>query len=260
MELNYDFFYKWAKQYLKLNLDSYKEKQLQRRIATVMKNTGAATLEEYALEIQRNPAIKQRFLDYITINVTDFFRNQDIFEEFEEQLVQQLAPKFSDLKIWSAACSIGSEPYSMAMMLDKHGIATREKILATDIDETILKRAKEGIYSEIEMKNIRATDWVDYFDLAEKTYYLSPAIKQKVRFKKHDLIADPYPDKCHVILCRNVTIYFKNDVKDEMYRKFSEALVPGGLFFTGATETIYDPKAYGLRKISSFIYEKEHRC
>lgn len=81
MELNYDFFYDWTKKNLNINLNGYKEKQLQRRIASVMKNSGAATLEEYSRKIQKEPVVKQEFLDYITINVTDFFRNQDIFEE-----------------------------------------------------------------------------------------------------------------------------------------------------------------------------------
>lgn len=257
MELNFEFFYEWTKKNLHLNLDGYKEKQLQRRIATVMKNNGAATLEDYAVQIKKDPEAKKKFLDYITINVTDFFRNQDIFEEFEDQLVNNLALAFPSLRIWSAACSIGAEPYSLAMILDKHGIKTKEKILATDIDETILNRARQGIYTASEMKNVQATDWEAYFEQKGEAYQLAANIKNQVTFQKHDLIADPYPGNFHVVVCRNVTIYFKNDVKDEMYRKFSESLVPGGLLFTGATETIYDPKTYGLKKIASFIYEKE---
>ena len=256
MELNYDFFYDWTKKNLNINLNGYKEKQLQRRIASVMKNSGAATLEEYSRKIQKEPVVKQEFLDYITINVTDFFRNQDIFEEFEKQLVTYLSPRFSNLKIWSAACSTGAEAYSMAMILDKHAIRSVEKILATDIDETILKRAKVGKYKTHEMKNVTEMDRSRYFHEEDGVFCLTPAIKNRVQFKKHDLIADRFSSGFHAIVCRNVTIYFKNEVKEELYQKFSDSLMPGGLFFTGATEAIYNPEAYGFQKVAPFIYKK----
>lgn len=255
MKLNYDYFYDWTKANLNINLDGYKEKQLQRRIASVMKNAGAVTLEDYSRKIQKDPAVKQQFLDYITINVTDFFRNQDIFEEFEKQMLL-LSADFPTMKIWSAACSTGAEAYSMAMILDKHKMRTSDKILATDIDDTILKRAKLGVYKTHEMKNVSATDRSSYFEEKEGSYYLKPTIKNHVQFKKHDLIADRFSKGFHIIVCRNVTIYFKNEVKEELYQKFSDSLVPGGLFFTGATEAIYSPEVYGLKKVSAFIYEK----
>src|SRR5699024_3348574 len=95
-----------------------------------------------------------------------------------------------------------------------------------------------------------------YFHQEDNVYILDDAIKQKVRFQKHDLILDRYEKGFHAIVCRNVTIYFKNDVKEDIYHRLSDSLVPGGLFFTGATETIYRPELYGLRKVASFIYEK----
>ena len=110
--LNFEFFYAWTKEHLNINLEGYKEKQLQRRIGTIMKNTGAATLEEYAIKIQADPIVKKNFLNYITINVTDFFRNREVFDEFEELMVSYLEPRFGSLKVWSAACSTGAEAYS----------------------------------------------------------------------------------------------------------------------------------------------------
>lgn len=255
MNLNYEFFYDWTNKHLNLNLDGYKEKQLQRRIASVMKNAGALTLEEYSKKIAQDETVKQQFLDYITINVTDFFRNQDIFEEFESQL-KILSTTFPSMKVWSAACSTGAEAYSMAMIFDKHQLRMAEKILATDIDETILKRAKDGVYKNHEMKNVPATERTAYFEDKEGTFYLKPLIKNKVQFKRHDLIADKFGKNFHIIVCRNVTIYFKNEVKDELYQRFSDSLVKGGIFFTGATEAIYNPEIYGLKKISAFMYEK----
>ncbi len=256
MELNFDYFYGWAKTKLNIDLDAYKQKQLQRRITTVMKNGGATTLEEYAKLIEKDPGIKKQFLDYITINVTDFFRNKDIFSEFEKIVKTHLNPKFGPLKIWSAACSIGSEPYSLGIIMDKNNLRLSGKMLATDIDDGVLERAREGSYKEAEIKNLDSGDLKKYFKLEDGQYKVDSKIKNMVDFKKHDLILGRYGTGFHIIICRNVTIYFKSDVKDEIYKKFNDALVPGGVLFTGATESIYNPEKLGFRKLSTFIYEK----
>ncbi|WP_027108645.1 CheR family methyltransferase [Lacticigenium naphthae] len=254
--MDFDLFYDWVESYFRINLHAYKQKQLQRRIQTIMKQSGAETLTDYSVIIQENPLIRKDFLDYITINVTEFFRNKELFDRFEEIIAEDLSKKFPKLKIWSAACSIGSEPYSLAMILHRQGIKLDQQILATDIDETILNRAKKGIYKEHELKNVSLPDRSDFFLEEDKQYVLQDRIKRAVDFKKHDLVIDKYEKGFHAIVCRNVTIYFKNEVKEDIYQKFSDSLVLGGLFFTGATETIYRPEKYGLKKVASFIYEK----
>lgn len=254
--LDFEFFYKWVRENLNIDLNAYKEKQLQRRIGTVMRSSGAKDLQEYARLIEKDEEIKRIFLDYITINVTEFFRNKEIFEEFEVVVKENLIPKFRRIKMWSAACSIGSEPYSLAMILDRNNMRQNGKILATDIDDKILQRAKEAVYKESEVKNISKEDINKYFTIKDGSYHLNKDIKDMVNFKKHDLILDEYEKGFHAIICRNVTIYFKNEAKDEIYRKIHESLVPGGVFFTGATESIYNPGEFGFRKLSTFIYEK----
>lgn len=257
MDLDFNFFYDWAKKYLGLDLDAYKETQLQRRISTVMRNAGAVNLREYAKLIESDEKIKRAFLDYITINVTEFFRNKDIFDEFEVVLKDVLKPRFRSIKIWSAACSIGAEPYSLAIIADKNNIRLDSKIIATDIDEPILNRAREGIYKDHELKNIPKEDLDNYFTAEDKSYKVSDRIKNMVSFKRHDLLQDRYGNGYHAVLCRNVTIYFKNYARDQIYKGISESLVPGGIFFTGATESIYNPSQFGLKKLTTFIYEKE---
>lgn len=254
--MDFDFFYKWAKDNLNLELDAYKEQQLQRRIKTVMTNAGAKDLREYADLIKKDKEIRDVFLDYITINVTEFYRNREIFEDFEKILVNDIANKFSTVNIWSAACSIGSEPYTLAMILDKHNLNRKASIVGTDIDEVVLKRAKDGIYKETEMKNLTPAELDKYFDKKENEYYAKNTIKNLINYKKHDLLLEPYPKNLHVIVCRNVTIYFKNDAKDMIYKKMYDSLVPGGILFTGATESIYNPSEFGFKKKSTFIYEK----
>lgn len=256
MKLDFDFFNQWVKRELNIDLDAYKEKQLRRRISTIMKSSGANDLREYARLIERDEEVRKAFLDYITINVTEFYRNKELFEEFEGIILERIVPNFRNIKIWSAACSNGSEPYSLAMILDKNNIRIRNKILGTDIDDGILEKARIGAYKDHEVKNLDKKDLETYFTFKEGLYHIDERIKDMVQFKKHDLIVDDYEKGFHVIVCRNVTIYFKNEVKDEIYRKMNQSLVPGGILFIGATESIYNPEAFGFRKLSTFIYEK----
>lgn len=256
MKLDFEAFYVWLFRELNLELSGYKQKQLQRRITTVMNKSGAKDLKEYAQSIKKNHEVRNAFLDYITINVTEFYRNPDIFAEFEELLIKELADKFPRLKIWSAACSTGAEAYSVAMILKKNNFLQKSTIVGTDLDLGIIDKAREGIYTETEIKNVPADEMCRYFKKEDRNYYLSDEIKQLVRFKQHDLILDSYEKGYQVIICRNVTIYFDDEVKNKLYQKFSDSLVVGGLFFIGATETIHKPDQYGLRKVGSFIYEK----
>lgn len=256
MTWKFEDFYEWANTHLGLNLTAYKQRQLQRRINTVMENAGTVSLENYSNLIETNADVREKFLDYITINVTDFFRNPDLFTEFEKILVEDLVPRFGELKLWSAACSIGSEPYSLAMLAQKNKVQLQGKILATDVDAKVLERGKEGIYREYELKNMDEALRTKYFVQKEKLYHISPTIKNKVAFKKHDLLVDPFEKQFHVIVCRNVIIYFNKEVKEALYQKFSASLETGGILFTGATETIYKPELYGLKKIGTFLYQK----
>lgn len=255
MALNFEFFNQWVHTKLGVELSAYKEKQMQRRIQNIMENENVQTLEQYAQLLERDREAKQRFLEHITINVTEFYRNKELFDLFEKHLVR-LAKENRSLKIWSAACSIGAEPYTLAMILKKNQIRTTP-IIATDIDQTILSKAREGIYKDNEIRNLPVNEKQLYFEKDEKNlYHISPEIKRQVQFKKHDLLKDRYESNCQVIVCRNVTIYFKNDARDAVYQKFADALVPGGILFTGATETINYCENFGLKKIDSFIYEK----
>lgn len=249
-------FYNWAEDHLTLDLHSYKEKQLQRRINTIMNRSGAASLKEYSQLLLTEEEVLEDFLDYITINVTDFFRNENLFNKFEDVLINDLVPKFEQVRIWSAACSIGSEPYSLGIIMKNNQLPLADKIIASDIDEKILERATAGIYSEAELKNLSAKNKAKYFTKVKDKYQIHSSIQEMVDFKRHDLLLDPYPKNLHAIVCRNVMIYFKEEAKDEIYRKFSDSLETGGVIFTGATESIHQPEQFGLEKVGAFIYQK----
>ncbi len=256
MENEFNYFYDFVYRELNLNLNSYKDAQMQRRILSVMKKSGAKDMIEYSKLISKDEKIRKEFLDQVTINVTEFFRNKDMFEQLEKIIVNTTSKKFNKLKIWSAACSNGAEPYSIAIMLDRNNLLNKAEIIATDIDKEVLSKAREGKYKETELKGLDNNLLNKYFAKDLEHYRISENLRKKVNFKRHDLLLDKYERDCHLIVCRNVTIYFKQDVKDEVYRKFSESLVSGGILFIGATEGIYNPKEFGLMKVATCIYEK----
>ncbi|MEG0254331.1 CheR family methyltransferase [Vagococcus sp.] len=256
MSESFDVFNKWAVTHLAMELDAYKEKQLQRRILNMMSNHPVNDLTGYMRLMEKDQQIKGELKNYLTINVTEFFRNPELFDALNDQVTKTLQPKFGSLKCWSAACSNGSEPYSLAMMLTDKKIKTTNRILATDIDKKVLTKAKQGLYLTSELKNVSTNHLNSYFDQNEEGYLVTDDIKRKVRFKEHDLLQHSFESEFHLIICRNVTIYFKPDARDRLYQKFYDALVPGGIFFTGATETINQPEQFGFKKIDSFIYQK----
>ncbi len=253
--MNLKDFEQWVLKEFGIDLSAYKSNQLHRRILTLMSRVGANSIEEFIFMLKNDGEKRQKFLDYITINVTEFYRNPEIFKELNE-LIKSNLTYTKPLKIWSAACSIGAEPYSVAMMLKELTPRVRHNIIATDIDSTILKRAKEGEYIKADIKNVPKNQLDKYFTESDGKYYIHKEIKDMVTFKKHDLILDRYDSNFDIIICRNVVIYFNNDVKDNIYKKFSSSLNSGGLLFIGATESIYGYKNYGFDKLSTFIYRK----
>ena len=249
-------FEQWVLKEFGINLSAYKSNQLHRRILSLMSRVGVNTVDEYIALLKRDPNQRQKFLDFITINVTEFFRNPEIFDDLKGKLQSELLPYSKNLKIWSAACSIGAEPYSIAMILDSLSPMSRHTILATDIDSTILEKAKKGEYVYSEVKNVKKEYMDKYFKLIGDKYIIDSKIKNMVTFKKHDLILEKYENNFDLIVCRNVVIYFNQDVKNEIYKKFSSSLKKGGLLFVGATESIYNYRDFGFEKASTFIYKK----
>lgn len=240
---------------LQVNLEGYKETQLKRRIDSLMSVLGLASYEEYLERLRRDKAQRQRFLDKITINVSEFFRNPDSFAYLEKHVLPVLLRKWSRLKVWSAGCANGAEPYSIAISLQEvAGPHIRHQIEATDIDDKILGVAKAGIYDESSLKNVPESRLKKYFTANGNQYAINAQVKAMVSFRHHNLLTDPYGSDYHLIVCRNVTIYFTRETQEELYRKFSLALAPGGVLFTGATETIWQYRDLGLGKLSPWFY------
>jgi len=160
------------------------------------------------------------------------------------------------LKIWSAACSNGAEPYSLAIILDELTPGVNHVIDATDIDRKILQLAQQGYYKKDLLKNIPSKRVNKYFTQEGEGYYIKPEIKKMVRFKQHDLIKEKFSKGYDLIVCRNVTIYFTRETQNVLYQKFWEALNEGGVLFTGVTECILNHRELGYSAISPWFYQK----
>lgn len=243
-----------------INLSAYKSKQLFRRVESFIARAGARDESEFIEMLKRDSVLSKKFIDHLTINVSEFFRNKDMFLDLELKIKEYLNPEKKALKIWSAGCSNGSEPYSLAIIMDRLSPSRNHNIIATDIDQTIIETAKRGIYSKNDIKNVDNDLVEKYFYMQEDKYNIKESIKNKIKFKRHDLIVEKYDGNMDLILCRNVVIYFTQEAKNEIYRKFYQSLNPGGLLFVGATESIYNYREIGFEKASTFIYRKPGGC
>ncbi|MGN0141241.1 MAG: CheR family methyltransferase [Roseburia sp.] len=255
---NYEKFKKDILALAKIDLNSYKEKQMRRRINTLITKNNIKTYDEYVALIKKDKDKFEQFINFLTINVSEFYRNPDQWKILEEEVFPGLIQKFGkNLKIWSAACSTGDEPYSLVMALSRLVPLSNIKIIATDIDKQVLDTARMGLYNEKSIAAVPADLKQKYFTKVGSSYQISDEIKKRVEFKEHDLLKDPYPSGCNLIVCRNVVIYFTEEAKDVIYQKFFNALTLGGQLFIGSTEQIMNYRELGFKRNKSFFFEKE---
>jgi chemotaxis protein methyltransferase CheR len=255
---NYETFKELIFKLTNINLDAYKERQMKRRIDSLISKNKITSYIEYVETIKKNPTMFEEFINYLTINVSEFYRNPEQWKLLEHDILPYLFNKFgNNIKIWSAACSTGDEPYSLVMLLSRFMPLSRIKVLATDIDRQVLDKARLGLYNVKSLKDLPEEFVSKYFQqVNDKTYQISDSIKACVEFKQHNLLKDEYPKQCDLIVCRNVLIYFTEEAKDEIYKKFNMALKNDAILFVGSTEQIIQPQNLQFSSYKSFFYKK----
>ena len=205
-----------------------------------------------------------RFIEYLTINVSEFFRTPEKFGKLETDVIPDLLKRSSKLNIWSAGCSIGAEPYSLAIIMKEMTPGTRHRILASDLDIEILAKAKRGVYTADEIKSMAPERRRKYFDVVDGDHYaVKQEIKSMIEFKRHNLLQDKFETGFDLILCRNVVIYSRMRQRSSSIAHFFEALKPGGILFVGATESILNFRKMGYTSFqpSSISGRSSHeRC
>lgn len=254
---DYEKFKKDVFSLTNIDLNAYKERQMKRRIDTLISKNSIAGYNEYISAINKDSSLFHEFINYITINVSEFYRNPEQWALLEKEVFPQMLKNFgSKLKIWSAACSTGDEPYSLAMVLSRLLPLNQIRIIATDIDKEVLAKAKVGLYNEKSIKSVPDEFKKKYFTKIGPSYQISDDIKRCVEFREHNLLEDPYPGSCNLIVCRNVLIYFTEEAKNDIYLKFNEALKKDGILFIGSTEQIIQYRAMNFERYKSFFYQK----
>lgn len=255
---NYETFKEQIYNITKINLNAYKERQMKRRIDALIAKHKITSYNIYVDTLKKNAVMFEEFINYLTINVSEFYRNPEQWNLLEHDVLPYLINKFgNNLKIWSAACSTGDEPYSLVMLLSKFIPLSRIKVIATDIDAQVLEKARLGLYNVKSLKGLPEEFIKKYFsEINDKTYQISDSIKACVEFKKHNLLKDEYPKQCDMIVCRNVLIYFTEEAKDDIYKNFNQALKKEAILFVGSTEQIIQPQNLQYVSYKSFFYKK----
>lgn len=243
---------------INLDLTNYKNTQMERRIVSLMHRNNIANLANYYDLLKKFPKHLGEFVNMLTINATEFFRNFVTFIELGETYIPELLQKSPRLKIWSSGCSIGAEIYSIAMILDKLGILDKCELIASDFDENVINKAKSGIYSGFEIGNL-PVEYLNYFqklDTKMELFQIDSNLISKVKFHRQDLLDSRFESNFDLILCRNVVIYFTEEAKDCLYKKFYTSLKSGGILFIGSSDWIGNHKELGFKLRSAFFYQK----
>mgnify|MGYP000061889718 CR=1 FL=1 len=257
MIMDYEGFKKEIYKLSGIDLNLYKEKQMKRRLNSLISKNNFDGYAPYVVALKADLKLYNEFINFMTINVSEFYRNPEQWMKLKSVIFPMLLHDNKELKVWSAACSSGDEPYTLVMVLNEFLPLEKIKIIATDIDKDILEKAKKGLYLEKSIENLPEEYKRKYLNTEGKYYKIKDEVRKCVEFKRHNLLADPYPKNCDIIVCRNVLIYFTEEAKTDIYAKFNSSLKNGGVLFVGSTEQIILHNKYNFRSIQTFFYQKE---
>ena len=224
----------------------YAASSLGRRIQRLMDLKKIPSVEDLVEKIQAEEWIKQELLDQITVNVTEMFREPEAWVKLRKHVLPEIQKKNDRISIFHAGCSSGEEVFSMAIMLKEMGLYDQSEIHAADIDQTIINNAHEGIYSmnkmELYTKNYYAAEGenelLKYYTKKGNNAIMDPGLLDNVQFEIFDLVKDPPKGKYHLILCRNVLIYFNQLLQNKVLQKLYDSLHPGGFLCIGTKESL----------------------
>ncbi len=250
------------------NCEDYKQAHLKRRLAVRLRATQSGSYKDYMEVLLRNAEEERQLKETLTVNVTELFRNPETYESVRNNVLPELIKQKKDnrfIKVWSAGCSNGEEPYSIAIMLNEFlGNSAKRyniSITATDIDEDSLQKAENAVFQTKALEKIEKERIDRFFIKKDNNYQVNDEIKRLVNVKRHDLISGPKLSGFDIIYCRNVTIYFEQKLQETLYMNFYNALNEGGYFVMGKTETLVGPagKLFKHIDLRERIYQKKEK-
>lgn len=265
-------FQKFIEENSGLHLEEHAIRSLAEAVGERIKATKVESPYKYLNFLRFHPQGKEEFpqlLNLLTIKETYFFRNQPQFKVLKEKILPEIVKRKTkgkglyhpQLRLWSAGCSSGEEPYSLAMSIREVIPNPKDweiEILATDISPEALEKGERGVYAK---RAVKYTDKVyldKYFKRSEGKYYLKDEIRGMVKFLYHNLVNDLFPENLDLIFCRNVTIYFKRPLTEKIIEKFYQSLNEGGYLIIGHSETLYGMSS-GFELVNlgdAFVYRK----
>jgi len=252
-----------VKRILGIDLNHYKDEQMRRRLDSWLVRSGDANWETYFGRLKADTNELSRFRNYLTINVSEFFRDADRWQTMRTRIIPELIKEThtvthnAALRFFSAGCSIGPEPYTLTILMNEVAKGQPFYLLATDLDRGALAKARaRGPFTAEEIRNVTPAQRAAFFDPAGPPFYVSEKLARQVTFKEQNLLEDTFENNFDLIVCRNVIIYFTYEAKAVLYEKFSRALRPGGILFLGGTEIIPKPQEYSFQSYGISFYKK----
>ena len=256
-DLEFSAFVRRMRRLTGLDLSSYKREQMLRRLGAVMAKTGVRNLVDLASMLERDPSRIDEVRDQLTINVSEFFRDPDRFAYLERHVLPEILRGNRRPTLWSAGCSNGAEPYSLAILMRELMPGGGYRIVATDIDRGILAQAQAANgYREADVRNVSPARLAKHFRREGDRYVVVESIRRAVEFRHQNLLADPFEEGLDLIVCRNVVIYFTEEAKDALFQRMALALREGGVLFVGGTESLSRDRAEHFASIAPGFYRR----
>ncbi len=224
---------------------SYSKAHVKRRILYRLSASELKSVSEMQYKVLYEDGFIDVLLKDLSINVTEMFRDPLFYKAIRDEIIP-IIKTYPFFKIWHAGCSTGEEVYSMAIILKEEGIYDRAQIYATDFNQLVLKKAKEGIYHIDKIKEYTrnyqksggVNSFSDYYMAKYDSVILDKSLKKNIVFADHNLVSDSVFGEMNMIICRNVLIYFNSDLQNNVVKLFEESLIPGGFLCLGSKENL----------------------
>jgi chemotaxis protein methyltransferase CheR len=253
---DYTAFCAGLRQICGIDLTQYRRPQMERRVRSFFDRHGYARLTDALDRLRRDEQHLDELLDRVTINVSQLWRHPDQWARLEEGLLSELATG-GRVRAWSAGCSYGAEPFTLAAVCSEAIPGVPVRILGTDIDRRMVARGGLAEFSHDDARSVPRATMERWFEPTATGWRAKAALRAMVRFEVGDLLKlSPTPSSYELIMCRNTVIYFADRIRDALHARFADALRPGGYLIVGGTERIATPAALGLTPVHPFIYRK----
>ena len=240
-----------------IDLLQYKRGQMERRLRTLAERRGFGPLGDYLAVLGRDAEELDRFLDRVTINVSQLWRNPEQWEMLGRHVVPDLAAA-GRIRVWSAGCSYGAECYTVAGVCLESAPQARLEVRGTDIDPRMIERARAAVFSAEDARTVPAASLGRWFEgTADGGVKANARLRSTVSFDRDNLLTMRVPAASYdLVMCRNVVIYFTEEVRDALHARLASTLRPGGYLLIGSTERVSSPAQLGLELAHPFVYRK----